>query len=208
MTDAGAPRIPPWPAEDPSFGQVLLRRFEDRDSPMVQELSTDPYVPLTGTLPAMCGHAAALGYIGRQRQRFVDGTGFSFAIADAGTGEARGMVGLWLRERAFGRAQVGYAVAPSARGRGIASDALRALIPLRGGRCRNCTASSCTSSRGTAPPSVQRAQQASRARACCGATSRSVDDGGTSRPTRWSGRLLPRGRSPRKNDGRTMNTTP
>ncbi|WP_422390330.1 GNAT family N-acetyltransferase [Arthrobacter sp. N1] len=122
--------LPAWPATAPSAGQVMLRRFEDRDVPMVQELSTDPYVPLIGTLPPSCDRAGALAYIARQRQRHVEGAGFSFAVAEAGSGQALGMIGLWLRDRALGRAQVGYAVMPRARGRGVATDALRALVPF------------------------------------------------------------------------------
>ncbi len=95
---------------------------------MVRDLASDPYVPLIGTLPARCGDEDALAYIARQRQRHADGTGFSFAIADARTDEALGLMGLWLRDYPLGRAQAGYAVAPAARGRGAAADALRALI--------------------------------------------------------------------------------
>lgn len=124
------PVFPAWPATPPSAGQVVLRPFGDGDAGMVQELATDPYVPLIGTLPANGDRTGALEYIARQRQRFVDGTGFSFAVARAGSGEALGMMGLWLRDRAVGRAQVGYAVAPSARGTGVATDALRALVPF------------------------------------------------------------------------------
>lgn len=84
--------------------------------------------PLIGTLPARCGDEDALAYIARQRRRHADGTGFSFAIADARTDEALGSMGLWLRDYPLGRAQAGYAVAPGARDRGAASDALRALM--------------------------------------------------------------------------------
>ncbi|TKV30003.1 GNAT family N-acetyltransferase [Arthrobacter sp. NamB2] len=94
---------------------------------MVRDLATDPYVPLIGTLPALCNQAEALAYIGRQRQRHPEGTGFSFAICDASSGDALGIIGLWLRDYGLGRAQAGYAVAPAARGRSVASDALRAL---------------------------------------------------------------------------------
>lgn len=107
---------------------MVLRPFEDADVPMVQDLSTDPYVPLIGTLPSRCDAPEALAYVERQRLRHPDGTGFSFAIADTGTGHALGMIGLWLRELASGRAQIGYAVAPRARGRGAGSDALRAVV--------------------------------------------------------------------------------
>lgn len=127
MTETTAAPLPPWPDVPPGAGGVHLRRFEDRDEDMVRDLATDPYVPLIGTLPAGCGRTGALAYLQRQRQRHPDGTGFSFAIADTATDRALGMIGLWLRDYRLGRAQVGYAVAPAARGRGAGSDALRAL---------------------------------------------------------------------------------
>jgi RimJ/RimL family protein N-acetyltransferase len=33
LTHSDAPSLPPWPTDPPSSGQVVLRRFEDRDAP-------------------------------------------------------------------------------------------------------------------------------------------------------------------------------
>jgi ribosomal-protein-alanine N-acetyltransferase len=120
--------LPPWPALRPASGSVTLRPFGDSDIGMVQDLATDPYIPLIGTLPFRCDAAEALAYVERQRQRHPEGTGFSFVIADTADDAALGMIGLWLRDYGSGRAQAGYAVAPGARGRGAGSDALRALV--------------------------------------------------------------------------------
>jgi ribosomal-protein-alanine N-acetyltransferase len=119
--------MPPWPTRPVAYGPVVLRRFSDLDVPMVQELSTDPYVPLIGTLPPNASQQEAQGYIDRQIGRLAEGTGFSFAIAEAGTGRAVGSIGLWLQSLARGRATAGYSVTPSARGHGFASAALTAL---------------------------------------------------------------------------------
>ena len=94
---------------------------------MALELSTDPYAPSIGTMPAHADEADALDWIERQRKRWAEGAGFSFAIADAATGRAVGSAGLWLRQLPEGRATAGYFVAPSARGRGLAAAALTAL---------------------------------------------------------------------------------
>jgi [ribosomal protein S5]-alanine N-acetyltransferase len=94
---------------------------------MVMELSTDPYVPLIGSLPAHASQQEAQGYIDRQRGRLAEGVGYSFAIAEADTDHAVGGIGLWLEQLAQGRATAGYSVSPSARGRGIATAALSAL---------------------------------------------------------------------------------
>jgi len=119
--------VPLWPAAAPSHGAVVLRRFEDTDAAVAMELSTDPYVPAVGTLPAHATLEQALAWVERQRQHHVRGTGFAFAIADAETGRCLGQTGLWLRELGAGRAQAGYGVSPADRGRGAAADALLAL---------------------------------------------------------------------------------
>ncbi|MBO0906931.1 GNAT family N-acetyltransferase [Arthrobacter sunyaminii] len=122
-----SPKTPPWPAIDPSHGDVILRRFQDEDAAMAMKLATDPYVPTVGTLPANATQDEALGWVERQRQHHIRGTGLAFSIADAGTGRCLGQIGLWLRELGQGRAQAGYAVSPDARGRGAAANALLAL---------------------------------------------------------------------------------
>jgi len=116
-----------WPTRPVGHGPVVLRAFSAADVPMVQELSTDPYVPLIGTLPPNASGQQALDYIDRQRGRLPEGIGFSFAIAQAGSGVGVGGIGLWLADLDEGRATAGYTVAPSARGRGLAAAALTAL---------------------------------------------------------------------------------
>jgi len=121
-------RMPPWPTEPPRFGSVVLRRFTDADAAMAVELATDPYVPATGSLPAGADQDQALAWVRRQIGRHAEGVGFSFCVADAATDRPLGQTGLWLRSAADRRARVGYALTPSVRGRGIAVDALRAVL--------------------------------------------------------------------------------
>jgi hypothetical protein len=73
--------LPPWPALRPSFADVQLRAFDEHDADMVMDLSTDPYVPLTGSLQANANHEEALAYIERQHSRLATGDGYSFCIA-------------------------------------------------------------------------------------------------------------------------------
>ncbi|MCA0436972.1 MAG: GNAT family N-acetyltransferase [Austwickia sp.] len=122
-----------WPASDPASGRVRLRPFdpsyEAGDLAMVCDLATDPYPPLIGTLPARADEAQARAYLERQRGRYAEGLGFVFAIAERSAAErSLGFAALWLRELAAGRGTIGYAVAPGARGRGVASDAVAALL--------------------------------------------------------------------------------
>jgi [ribosomal protein S5]-alanine N-acetyltransferase len=128
VLSVAAPALPPWPDTPPAAGGVLLRPFTDDDVPMVLDLATDPYVPLIGSLPAHATEEEARAYIARNRGRWAEGHGFSFAVADAATGRAVGGTGLWLAAGLpHGRAEIGYAIAPGARGHGHAADALAAV---------------------------------------------------------------------------------
>jgi [ribosomal protein S5]-alanine N-acetyltransferase len=115
------------PSVAPAFGDVRLRAFGERDVDMLLDLSTDPYVPNIGTLPAHASRGEALAYIGRQHDRLAAGAGYSFCVADRDTDQAVGGAGLWLASVSAGRATAGYAIAPCCRGRGLAGQALTAL---------------------------------------------------------------------------------
>lgn len=105
----------------------MLRPIRETDVAMAVALSTDPYLPLIGTLPAQATPAEAAAWVQRQHDRWTEGRGFSFAIADATDDRALGQIGLWLERLPAGRASAGYAVVPAERGRGVAADALTAL---------------------------------------------------------------------------------
>lgn len=115
------------PATPPAWGAVVLRAFEPGDIDMVMDLATDPSVPLTESLPSHATASEALAYIERQQSRAEAGIGYSFCIAEAGSGAGLGQVELWPTPEAPDRATAGYAVAPRARGRGIAAQALTAV---------------------------------------------------------------------------------
>jgi ribosomal-protein-alanine N-acetyltransferase len=115
------------PLVAPVFGDVRLRGFGMRDVEMLMHLSTDPYVPKIGTLPAHASREDALDYIERQIARLDTGAGYTFCAADKDTDEGLGTAGLNLAPIAAGRATAGYTVAPRNRGRKIAGQALTAL---------------------------------------------------------------------------------
>ena len=57
----------------------------------------------------------------------VEGTGVSYCVTDAGSGTVLGHIGLNLINHALSNARVGYWVLPEARGRGVATRAVRLL---------------------------------------------------------------------------------
>lgn len=115
------------PGTPPAYGNVVLRAFRQSDTSMLLDLSSDPYVALTGTLPHRTDHAGAAAYIERQRHRLHTGAGYSFCIALHPGDQAVGQIGLWLYGLEHGHASAGYCVAPRFRGRHLASQALLAL---------------------------------------------------------------------------------
>ncbi|WP_198410096.1 GNAT family N-acetyltransferase [Microlunatus flavus] len=118
----------PWPAVPPASGTVVLRRFTSADVGMLRDLATDPYVPLIGSLPHRADEVQALAYVERQLSRPEQGVGWSFCVADGVSDEALGGAGLWLVPDDPRVLTAGYSVAPRARGRGVATQALRALV--------------------------------------------------------------------------------
>ena len=115
------------PATPPTSGGIVLRPFRDADVGMLRDLATDPYVPLIGSLPLNASEQEALDFIERQHNRLDSGVGYSFCVAERADDIAFGTAGLWIADLAKGRATVGYTVAPFARRRGVAVNALRAV---------------------------------------------------------------------------------
>ncbi|MBO3086467.1 GNAT family N-acetyltransferase [Cellulomonas fengjieae] len=107
--------------------QVRLRGFTAADLPAVREASTDPLIPLIGSVPAHGDDDACLAFVARQRERLTTGAGYAFAVADLETDVAVGHAYLGLRDLDHGRVSLGYWVVASRRGRGLARDALRTL---------------------------------------------------------------------------------
>src|SRR5882757_564626 len=104
-----------------------LRSWELGDLPLVREASSDDYIPLITTVPSAYSQEAGEAFVRRQWERASTGSGYPFVIVRVEDGRPLGTVGVWLRESNEGRASLGYWVVRSARGQGVAAEALRAV---------------------------------------------------------------------------------
>jgi [ribosomal protein S5]-alanine N-acetyltransferase len=106
---------------------ATLRPWRPDDLPTVRAAARDPFIPLITTVPAGGSDDECAAYLDRQWQKSADGRGWSFAIAEDTAGPAVGHIGLWPAASDRGRADTGYWLLASARGRGLGARALRVL---------------------------------------------------------------------------------
>ncbi|GAA2877186.1 hypothetical protein GCM10010517_38540 [Streptosporangium fragile] len=107
-------------------GPVVLRPHAPADAEAIVRACSDPeIVRFIPPVPVPYTHDDALRYLEQVEQEWKDGSA-PFAIADAESGEWLGNISLRVA-RLAGNAEIGYLVAPWARGRGVATAATRAL---------------------------------------------------------------------------------
>jgi RimJ/RimL family protein N-acetyltransferase/nitrite reductase/ring-hydroxylating ferredoxin subunit len=118
------PRTAP-PDPPPTDGLIRLRPFRAEDAPAVAAACQDPeigrWIPL---IPVPYSESDARAFILMALQNWHEGTGYEFAIADVEGDSYLGSVGVHAGVNAR-RWAIGYLVAPAARGRGIATRAVR-----------------------------------------------------------------------------------
>lgn len=116
------------PPEPPlTDGVVTLRPWgETGDAEAITAACNDRAIAeFLDLIPSPYTEDHAREYIRQTRQGWADGTTSNFAIVDRSTGEAVGSIGVRWLEPDHGVAEVGYWVAPQARGRGFCTRALR-----------------------------------------------------------------------------------
>ncbi|MFC4062148.1 GNAT family N-acetyltransferase [Planomonospora corallina] len=107
-------------------GPVLLRGLTGADvGPMTRACADPEIVRFIPTVPVPYGRGDALHYLEVAERLWAAG-GASFAVADPGTGEWLGNIGLKAPDPR-GNGEIGYLIAPWARRRGVATAATRAL---------------------------------------------------------------------------------
>jgi len=119
---------PPLRVPDLANGPVRLRPYADSDLDLVRQATADPNIGSISSVPRVYTEAIGRAFIERQSRRASDGDGYSFVIAESPSATGVGSIGMWLREIESGRASVGYWLLEPARGRGLATHALRALV--------------------------------------------------------------------------------
>lgn len=104
---------------------VTLRAWKLDDAPAVFEACQDPLIARFVPIPLPYTEEVAREFVLRSRADWDNDDERCFAITDAATGEVLGSI---ARHGPRGhRAQFGYWLAPSARGRGFATRALRLI---------------------------------------------------------------------------------
>ena len=113
---------------DPSLqdGVVLLRPWTDRDVPAIAAAcNEEEMAQWLDQIPRPYTEKDAREYVAATRRGWREGTASSFAIVDVVSDRPVGSVGVHWLDREHRVAEVGYWVAREARGRGVASRAVR-----------------------------------------------------------------------------------
>jgi RimJ/RimL family protein N-acetyltransferase len=121
---AMAIRPPKPPLSD---GVIMLRTWgEDGDVEAITTACNDPAIAaFLDFIPSPYTEDDARWYIAHCSEGWAEGTMTNFAITDAESGEAIGSVGVRWLEPDQGVAEVGYWVAPWARGKGLCTRAVQ-----------------------------------------------------------------------------------
>ena len=116
------------PPEPPLADEVVsLRPWRADDAPAVAAaIDGDPEIARwLDLIPQPYGLDQAYEYLAACRRGWAEGTGASFGVLDPADGTLLGSVGMRLADLPDGVAEAGYWVAREARGRGVATHALR-----------------------------------------------------------------------------------
>jgi [ribosomal protein S5]-alanine N-acetyltransferase len=117
----------PWPEPPLAAGDIMLRRWQETDVPVAHALTQDPDVSRFTRIPDRQSEGELRRFFRSIEPERSAGRSFSLAIASATSGEAFGGIGMSSIHWSDRRAEVGYWVGRSHRGRGVATAAVRLL---------------------------------------------------------------------------------
>ena len=116
-----------FPVEGISDGVVVLRLPSDADVPAIVAACQDPEIPRWTRVPRPYGEGEARGWLAQEAQSRADGEMLGLVVVDAEDGRLLGSAGIVHIDRDEGRCELGYWMAREARGRGVATRAVRLL---------------------------------------------------------------------------------
>lgn len=117
-----------WPSVQPRLteGELLLRPVESTDTDSIFDYCSDFSSAEYTTIPWPYTREHAVAAVDRWAASFVDRTALTYAITEDG-GEMLGSVSLHSIVEFDHVAEIGYLLAPAARGRGLAVRSVRLL---------------------------------------------------------------------------------
>jgi len=118
--------LPPVPIEI-AAGSLQLRPWEEHLAADLLAALNDPDTKRWSLHPPPADLDAARAWIQDTHRRWREGRSLGFAVHDAVTGELLGEVSLGYLTPLFRLANVGYWTMPGARGRGVATRAVRTV---------------------------------------------------------------------------------
>ncbi len=121
--------VSPIPLPDPALAdeRIELGPFTDADVATLAATCTDPEIARFTFIPAPYELCHALDFVDRQDERRETWEAIDLAIRDRDDGALLGSTGLRVFDTARGSCEIGYWVAPEARGEGVAPRAVRLL---------------------------------------------------------------------------------
>jgi ribosomal-protein-alanine N-acetyltransferase len=132
--------VDPLPLPEPPLGdeEFVLAPFAEADLGLLVDYCNDPEIARFTFLPVPYEEHHAREFVGNQRARRERGEALDLSIRDRRGGELLGAVGLRAFRAERASVEVGYWIAPPARGRELAPRSVRAItgwalanLPLR-----------------------------------------------------------------------------
>ncbi len=116
-----------FPVEGIADESIRIRLRADSDTPLVIEACQDPDVLRWTRVPEPYGQRDAREWVSASNAQRARGEGLHLVIADVETDRFLGSIGIHRINRTEGRCDLGYFLAPWARGRGVMTGAVRML---------------------------------------------------------------------------------
>jgi RimJ/RimL family protein N-acetyltransferase len=116
-----------FPVEGVSDGSIRLRLRADSDMASVIKACQDPAVVRWTRVPEGYDERAAEEWLAESNSQRERGEGLHLVVADADSDAFLGSIGVHRINRVEGRCDMGYFLAPWARGRGVMTRAVRLL---------------------------------------------------------------------------------